>query len=63
MLAVSIIAAGVIAVAAALLIRRVLDARVVGERGFARQAAGVADPMAGGGLGVVLLTGASLFRR
>ncbi len=50
MLAVSIIAAGVIAVAAALLIRRVLDARVVGERGFARQAAGVADPMAGGGL-------------
>jgi len=58
-----IIASGIVVPAVAFLIRQVLDARVAGGRGFARQAAGVADPMAGGGLGVVLLTGASLFRR
>jgi len=44
----SIIAAGVIAVAAALLARRGLEMGVAEERGFVRQAAGVADPMAGG---------------
>ncbi len=48
MLAISIIAAGIMAVAVALLIRQVLELRAVAGRRFERQAAGVADPRRGG---------------
>ncbi len=48
MLATSIIAAGIMAVAAVLLILRVLGVRASDGRGFERQVASVADPRRGG---------------
>jgi len=48
MMAINIVAAGVVSVAAALSIRQALGVRAAGERGFDRQAAVAAEPSRGG---------------